>query len=99
LGTGPQEFYNRRRETPEGWTLAQACPGNICLWPDTPRQAPVPAKELTVLRKELYTFGGPGNPDLSPAAIEAGQVVWSARQISDAIRKAELQQARSRRKF
>jgi len=99
LGTGPSPFYNRRRETPEGWTLAQACPGNICLWPDTPRQMPIPAKELSVLKKELYSFGGPGVPDLSPIGVQSGENIWSARQIGEALRKAELQQARSRHRY
>ena len=99
LGTGPQPFYNRRRETPEGWQLAQACPGNICLWPDTPRHMPIPAKELSVLRRELYTFGGPGQPDLSPSNFMAGEPVWNVRKIADALRKSELEQARGKHKF
>ena len=100
LGSGPQPFYNRRRETPEGWQLNQACPGNICLWPETPRHAPVPAKNLVVLRKELYSFGGPGGqPDLAPPSFEGGEAVYTVKQIYDAIRKAELEQAKGRRRF
>jgi len=99
LGTGPSPMYNRRRETPEGWTLTQTCPGNICLWPDTPRQMPIPAKELSVLKKELYSFGGPGVPDLSPSAVVAGENIWSARQIGEALRKHELQEARARHRY
>jgi hypothetical protein len=29
---------------------------------------PVPAKELDVLLREIYTFGGPGAPDMSVVA-------------------------------
>jgi len=99
LGTGPSPFYNRRRETPEGWTTAQACPGNICLWQGTPRQEPVPAKDLLILRQELYSFGGPGAPDVSSPSFVAGEPVWSVRRIADALRKSELEQARGRHRF
>ncbi len=44
LGLSATPFYNRRRI--DG------------LQPLTPREMPVPAKELGVLRQELYTFGG-----------------------------------------
>lgn len=43
-------FYNRRRI--DG------------LQPLTPRQMPIPAKELGVLQLELYTFGGAADPDM-----------------------------------
>jgi len=99
LGINSLPYYNRRRGTPEGWTLTAACPAIICLWPNTPRQMPIPAKELSILQKELYTFGGPTGSDLAPPAFENGQPVWSVRQIGDAIRKAELQAARRHRGF
>lgn len=57
LGLGPDAFYLRRRFDQ--------------LWPDTPRQYPIPAKELQLLGLELYTFGGPGKPDMIPAELEA----------------------------
>lgn len=98
LGSGPQPFYNRRRETPDGWTTAQACPGNICMWQDTPRQMPIPAKELSVLQKELYTFGGPDLPDLSPS-YQRGEPVWNVRTIAEALRKSELERARGKHRF
>jgi hypothetical protein len=63
-----------------------ACPALICLWPDTPRHQPVPAKELSVLQQELYSFGGPGVPDLAPSYV-GGEAVFSARQIADAMQK------------
>jgi hypothetical protein len=92
MGNGSVAFYNRRRETPEGWAAGVAnprtvaCPAIICLWPDTPRHQPVPAKELSVLQLELYSFGGPGVPDFSPS-YAGGEAVFSARQIADAMNK------------
>jgi hypothetical protein len=44
IGLGDAVFFNRRRI--DG------------LEPKTPHQMPVPAKELQVLRKALYTYGG-----------------------------------------
>jgi hypothetical protein len=54
---GGTVFYNRRRI--DG------------LQPFTPRQMPIPFKELDLLRRELYTYGGPNHPDGS-AQAEAG---------------------------
>jgi hypothetical protein len=54
MGQGPTTFFNRRR-----------IDGLIA---GTPRQMPVPAKELDVLRREIYSFGGPGKPDMSVGA-------------------------------
>jgi hypothetical protein len=51
MGQGPTSFFNRRRV--DG------------LLQDTPRHMPVPAKELDVLKRSSYTFGGPGRPDMS----------------------------------
>jgi hypothetical protein len=51
MGQGATPFFNRRRI--DG------------LIPGTPRHMPVPAKELDVLVREIYTFGGPGQPDMS----------------------------------
>ena len=51
MGQGPTPFFNRRRI--DG------------LQAGTPRHLPVPAKELDVLVREIYTFGGPGRPDMS----------------------------------
>lgn len=101
MGIGPVPFHNRRRATAEGGgaNLAnlRTCPGGIlCLWIGTPRHMPVPAKELSVLQKELYTFGGVGQPDLSPSYV-GGEAVWNVRQIGDALRKQEREARRSRR--
>jgi hypothetical protein len=51
MGQGPTPFFNRRRI--DGLQLG------------TPRHMPVPAKELDVLLREIYSFGGPGKPDMS----------------------------------
>jgi hypothetical protein len=51
MAQGPTPFFNRRRI--DG------------LQAGTPRHMPVPAKELDVLLREIYTFGGPGKPDMS----------------------------------
>ncbi len=58
MGQGPTPFFNRRRV--DG------------LIEGTPRHMPVPAKELDVLVREIYTFGGPGQPDMSVVAGGAG---------------------------
>ncbi len=53
LGLGASSFYFRRK-APTGWRAG------------TPREMPVPAKELGVKREALYTFGGATNPANSP---------------------------------
>jgi len=58
MGQGPTAFFNRRRI--DGLQAA------------TPRHMPVPAKELDVLLREIYSFGGPGKPDMSVVAGSAG---------------------------
>lgn len=83
LGIGPSPFYNRRRI--DG------------LWPMTPRHMPIPAKELSVLKKELYTFGGPANPaGLSPGVDGASGAIRSAREIGDAMIKTRLRDVKKR---
>lgn len=69
MGQGPSAFFNRRRI--DGLISA------------TPRHMPVPAKELDVLLREIYTFGGPGKPDLSIAGSGGadGSKVRSVREI------------------
>ncbi|HLZ44477.1 MAG TPA: hypothetical protein VKQ05_02225 [Gemmatimonadales bacterium] len=51
MGQGVDPFFNRRRI--DG------------LIPSTPRQMPVPAKELDILQRAVYTFGGPSAPDMA----------------------------------
>ena len=60
MGQGATPFFNRRRV--DGLQTA------------TPRHMPVPAKELEVLVREIYTFGGPGRPDMSRVAGDGGNV-------------------------
>lgn len=68
MGQGATPFFNRRRV--DG------------LITGTPRQMPVPAKELDVLLREVYTFGGAGKPDMSVVAGSAGgSSVRSVREI------------------
>lgn len=75
LGIGASPFYNRRRRDE--------------LWPMTPRHMPIPAKELSVLKKELYSFGGPSNPaGLAPGVDGNGNVIRNVREIADAMAKA-----------
>jgi hypothetical protein len=66
MGQGTDPFFNRRRI--DG------------LLATTPRQMPVPAKEMDVLLREAYSFGGSGAPDMS-AAVDGGTRVRSAREI------------------
>jgi hypothetical protein len=61
MGQGPTPFFNRRRV--DGLLL------------DTPRHMPVPAKEMDVLQRAIYSFGGPGKPDMSSGAGEGGRNV------------------------
>jgi hypothetical protein len=58
MGQGSTPFFNRRRVD-----------GLIA---DTPRHQPVPAKELDVLLREIYTFGGPSAPDMSVVGTRGG---------------------------
>jgi hypothetical protein len=85
LGQGNANFYNRRRI--DGLKAM------------TPRHMPVPAKELQVLQRELYTFGGPGRPDNAPGVDGAGgrvrnvKDIW--REISDYSRMQAKRRARN----
>ena len=79
MGQGTDPFFNRRRV--DGLTTG------------TPRQMPVPAKELDVLLKEIYSFGGPSGPDMSPATGGASRV----RSVGEIFRSyMQLQRALSR---
>jgi hypothetical protein len=106
LGLGASPFYIRRRVTPEGWVLTQACPGVICLWPETPREMPIPGKELGTLQQEFYTFGGPLLPDCgdpacvnpSPSFDGSGEKIWSVRAHGDALIKEQLKMGQRKRR-
>jgi hypothetical protein len=80
MGQGTDPFFNRRRS---GYNAAAGvCPGPTCGRPayvdglisGTPRHMPVPAKEMDVLAREIYTFGGPSGPDMSASAGGSGRV-------------------------
>ena len=79
---GAAPFYNRRKI--DG------------LKSGTPRQMPVPAKELQVLQRELYTFGGAGKPDQAPGVDGSGNRVRGVRDIWEEITTYSKQQARRR---
>jgi len=80
MGQGTDPFFNRRRIGP--------------LTSGTPRQMPVPAKEMDVLLREVYTFGGPGGPDMSPST--GGARVRSVGEIFDDYRSLARQLAKRR---
>lgn len=82
LGLGNANFYNRRRI--DG------------LKSMTPRQMPVPAKELQVLQRELYSFGGPGQPDAAAGRDQSGNQVRTVRQIWEEMSTNSRLQAKRR---
>lgn len=78
MGQGVDPFFNRRRIGP--------------LTAGTPRQMPVPAKEMDVLLREVYTFGGPSGPDMSASAGGArirsvGEIFNDYRQLRNLMSK------------
>lgn len=85
MGQGPTPFYNRRRI--DG------------LQAGTPRHMPVPAKELDVLVREIYTFGGPGAADmsLSWSPTGGGTSVRSVREIWNQYQALARESASSKR--
>jgi hypothetical protein len=72
MGQGTDPFFNRRRQGP--------------LTAGTPRQMPVPAKEMDVLLREVYTFGGPSGPDMS-ASVGGGARIRSVGEIFNDYRR------------
>jgi hypothetical protein len=90
MGQGPTPLFNRRR-----------LDGLIA---GTPRHMPVPAKELDVLLREIYSFGGPGKPDMSVVDNGGGgggklisSGVRSVREIWEEYRARARAATRSRR--
>lgn len=63
MGQGPTPYFNRRRI--EGLTFSSK--SGLYDQTGTPRQMPVPAKEMDVLQRAVYTFGGPSAPDMVTA--------------------------------
>ena len=83
IGEGEVPYFNQRRI--DG------------LEPLTPRQFPIPAKELGVLQKQLYTFGGPGNPGGMSAAVPGtGPLVKNVHQIWNELLQQSARQRASR---
>lgn len=83
LGIGGTIYYNHRRID----KLAAM----------TPRQMPIPAKELGLLAHELYSFGGPSNPEGVSAGISSRPAgVRSVKDIWAEMEKASRAEARSR---
>jgi hypothetical protein len=80
MGQGATAFFNRRRV--DGLILG------------TPRQMPVPAKELNVLLRASYTFGG-NKPDMVAAANGGAGI----RQTTVADRWREVQNSTPKRRF
>ncbi len=83
MGQGPTTFFNRRRI--DG------------LQAMTPRHMPVPAKEMDVLVREIYTFGGPGFPDMSAGSEAGGRRVRSVSDIFSEYRAMARQFSRYKR--
>jgi hypothetical protein len=83
LGIGGTIYYNHRRTD----KLAAM----------TPRQMPIPAKELGLLALELYSFGGPNNPSGVSAGITSRPAgVRSVKDIWADMEKASRAEARAR---
>ena len=86
MDIGATVFYNRRRV--DG------------LQPFTPRHMPMPYKELDLLKRELYTYGGMDNPDMSaPAGAGAPGRVRNVREIYAEMEAEWWRQVRARRKW
>lgn len=77
MGQGPTPFFNRRRI--DGFTVSSR---GTAYEPQTgtPLHMPVPAKELDVLQRAIYTFGGPSAP---PKLVAGG----SRETVADRFRK------------
>jgi hypothetical protein len=84
-------FANRRRETKASGDVDPPAYNNI--WKETPRQMPIPAKDLTLLRQEFYTFGGVDNPQGFAPAVTPNSAggIRNVRQIwADLQRKMKV---------
>lgn len=68
MGQGATPFFNRRRI--DGFTFSSKTGLNDQT--GTPRHMPVPAKELDVLLRSNYTFGGPSAPEMVMAEGRTG---------------------------
>lgn len=68
MGQGATPFFNRRRI--DG--LVFSSKSGLNDQTGTPRQMPVPAKEMDVLQRAVYSFGGPSLPDMVPTQGSGG---------------------------
>jgi hypothetical protein len=60
---------------------------------------PMPYKELDLLRRELYSYGGPDGPDMSALADGGGGRIRNVRDIYREMEAAWWRQVRERRRF
>lgn len=90
MGQGPDPFYNRRRI--DGLTFSSKT--GLLDQTGTPRQMSVPAKELDVLHRSVYTFGGAGTPDMVSAA--GGVQRQTVREIYEQLKAEERSTFRQR---
>jgi hypothetical protein len=76
MGQGPTPFFNRRRLT-DFLQSSKANAGNACpcTMSGTPLQMPVPAKEMDVLQRAIYTFGGTGSLKVMAPGSEGRETV------------------------
>ena len=70
MGQGATPFFNRRRI--DGLTFSSRSGLNDQT--GTPRHMPVPAKEMDVLLRATYTFGGASAPDMAGAEGRSGGI-------------------------
>jgi starch-binding outer membrane protein, SusD/RagB family len=72
MGQGVDAFFNRRRSGYNAAAAGGRPPYVDGLVTGTPRHMPVPAKELDILTRAVYSFGGPNAPDMS-SSVNGGQ--------------------------
>ncbi len=85
MDIGATVFYNRRRV--DG------------LQPFTPRHMPMPYKELDLLRRDLYSYGGADSPDMSAPALVGGGRIRTVREIYREMEAEWWRQVRQRHRF
>jgi hypothetical protein len=92
MGQGPDAFYNRRRI--DGLTFSSKTGLNDQV--GTPRQMPVPAKELDVLLRSVYTFGGVDKPDMVSGVGVGGVRRQTVREVFEQLKAEERSGFRQR---
>src|SRR5574341_329715 len=101
MGQGGDPFFIKRRTGTPARAICTSQADGLCA--GTPRQMPVPAKELLVLVKEIYSYGGPSLPDLSivgngngTGAINGTKRIRSVREIYEQYSAMARAEARKR---